>query len=478
MSNIWNILDLVLAAVAAYLLTQVVRNNRQRLPLPPGPKGLPFIGNVLDMPKEKESEKFTEWRHLYGDIVSLRLFGQTMIILNSPKVAVEMLERKSSIYSDRPRMEFGGEMVGWNQTLVLTPYGERFRSYRRFVHQLIGGKQQIKRFHSLMESESRKFLKRLLHTPEQVQAHIRHTAGSLIIKMAYGYEVQEGKDAIVDLVELAVDQFSALSRPGAFLVDIMPFLRYVPPWFPGAGFKTAAESFKKTLNDMVDVPFNFVKARMASGCFSEEHGFRGADTTVSANYSFFLAMTLYPEAQRKAQEEIDRVVGTDRLPVFADRENLPYVEALVQEVFRWNPVVPIGVPHRVLEDDIHAGYFIPKGSIIVPNIAGFFHDPEVYEDPHNFIPERFVSADGKNMPPDPRDYCFGFGRRICPGLHFADASVWNTCVTTLAAFNITKAVENGKLIDPLVEYTVGTISHPKPFRCAIKPRSAKAEALI
>lgn len=83
--------------------------------------------------------------------------------------------------------------------------------------------------------------------------------------MAYGYEVQEGRDPYVDLVEVAVDQFSASTRPGAFLVDIFPFLRYVPSWVPGANFKRTAVSWGKTLNDMVDVPFELVKRRMASG---------------------------------------------------------------------------------------------------------------------------------------------------------------------------------------------------------------------
>lgn len=108
-----------------------------------------------------------------GDIIYLNLVGQPMIILNSPRLAFEMLDKKSSIYSDRPRIEFGGEMVGWVQTLVLSPYGDRFREYRRFMHQLIGGRTQVKRFHPLSEQETQKFLKRLLEKPDEVQNHIR-----------------------------------------------------------------------------------------------------------------------------------------------------------------------------------------------------------------------------------------------------------------------------------------------------------------
>jgi cytochrome P450 len=83
---------------------------------------------------------------------------------------------------------------------------------------------------------------------------------------------------------------------------------------------------------------------------------------------FFLAMILYPEVQRKAQEEIDRVVGTRRLPSFDDRGNLPYVEAIVKEVLRWHPVAPMGLPHMTTDDIIFDGYLIPKGALIIPNI--------------------------------------------------------------------------------------------------------------
>lgn len=84
--------------------------------------------------------------------------------------------------------------------------------------------------------------------------------------------------------------------------------------------------------------------------------------------TFFLAMMLYPEVQRKAREEIDRVVGDGRLPNVKDRDSLPYVEAVLKEVFRWHPIAPMGLPHEITEDDIYQGYLIPKGAIIIPNI--------------------------------------------------------------------------------------------------------------
>lgn len=204
----------------------------------------------------------------------------------------------------------------------------------------------------------------------------------------------------------------------------------------------------------------------------------GADTTVSSNYAFFLAMTLYPEVQRKAQAEIDAVIGSDRLPTFADRESLPYVEALVKEVYRWHAVVPVVLPHRLTVDDIHNGYYIPRGTLVISNIWGMLHDPSIYPNPMEFNPNRFLPGEGKPLQTDPRNICFGFGRRVCPGLHLADASVWLTVAMSLAVFEISKVVENGVEITPEVDPSSGTISHPKLFKCSIKARSAKALELI
>ncbi|KAI0945621.1 hypothetical protein AcW1_001797 [Taiwanofungus camphoratus] len=182
--------------------------------------------------------------------------------------------------------------------------------------------------------------------------------------------------------------------------------------------------------------------------------------------------------QKKAQREIDEVVGNERLPTLADRDRLPYISALCWEVLRWNPAGPLGVPHRLVKDDIHAGYFLPKGSIVIANVWKFLHDPNTYTDPFTFNPDRFMPADAKAPEQDPRQVAFGFGRRICPGMHLAEASVFLLCAMSLAAFHISKPVQDGQVIDPVIEYSTGAISHPHPFKCFIGPRSEKAEVLI
>lgn len=202
----------------------------------------------------------------------------------------------------------------------------------------------------------------------------------------------------------------------------------------------------------------------------------GGDTSVAALSCFFLAMTLFPEVQRKAHEEIERVVGNNRLPVFGD--DLPYIEAIATEALRWHPAVPLAFPHISENSDMYNGYLIPKGALIITNSWWLLHDPEIYEEPMAFRPERFLPTNPEREP-DPRNCCFGYGRRICPGRLLADNSIFLTIAQCLAAFNISKAIdEAGKEIEPTVEFTPGIVSHPVPFKCTITPRSQKYEKLI
>ncbi|KAG2141326.1 cytochrome P450 [Suillus clintonianus] len=494
-------LDLCLAGVAVYLVKQML--NKNPAPYPPGPRGLPLIGNIQDMPHIRPWLTFAEWGKKYGPISHVEILGQHIIVLNSVKSAMDMLDKKGAVYSDRPVLPMCGELCGWKHVLALLPYGDRFRQYRKNIHRIMGNRAALDVYHPVEEIETRRFLKRVFSKPGELQDHVRHTAGAIILRISHGYEVKEKNDPFIDLADRAMDQFSRSTAHGAFMVDIMPFLAKVPEWFPGAGFKRLAREWNKTREEMAAIPYEFVKDQMAAGIapksftskllegqtlsVEEDHMVKwsaaslylgGSDSTVSAIYSLFLAMTLFPHVQKKAQAEIDTVVGTDRLPSFTDRDSLPYIEALVKEVLRWNVVGPTAFPHRVTEDDIHDGYYIPKGSLVIPNAWFMLNDPQAFADPSQFNPERFLDNDGKDPEPEPRTICFGFGRRICPGLHLADASVWISTAMSLAVFDISKVVENGVEITPEVDPTSGTVSHPKPFKCFIKPRSAKAAALI
>ncbi|KAI2619924.1 putative cytochrome P450 oxidoreductase OrdA-like protein [Hypoxylon sp. NC1633] len=475
-------------------------------PLPPGPKGLPLIGNLNDLPKPGvfEPHHWLKHKDLYGPISSITVMSQTIVIINDAALAFELLEKRSAKHSSRPRQVFAGEMVGWVNTLGLCPYNSRFRAYRKSMSRVIGTKTAASQFNKLQEAEVGHFLLHVLDSPESLLHHIRKEAGAVILKIAYGYTAESHKrDPLVYIAGDAMDKFGRAAVPGAFKVDVMPFLKQLPGWLPGTGFQKIARQWESELTDVTEKPYAFVKHRMArgnnetsflsrlleTGESSPEEEFTnkwstmslytaGADTTVSAIACFFLAMTVHPEVQRKAQEEIDRVVGHDRLPTIADRETLPYVEATVKEVLRWHPVAPMALPHTSTEDDVCKGYFIPKGSMLFANVWHFTHDPEVYHDPMAFEPKRFLAMDGHKPEPDPHVFVFGFGRRICPGRYLADNSLYLNIVQSLAVFNISKHMENGQEVDPAVRFEPGVISHPVPYKNVIKPRSLHHERLI
>jgi len=123
-------------------------------------------------------------------------------------------------------------------------------------------------------------------------------------------------------------------------------------------------------------------------------------------------MALNPGAMKKAQEELDRVVGKGELPDFSHKDCLPYVDALMKELLRWSPPVPLSIPNRPTQDDVYRGYLIPAGATVIQNVWAICRDSNIYPDPETFNPDRFLK-DGKINPLvfNPEDRVFGAGRR-------------------------------------------------------------------
>ncbi|CCM01202.1 uncharacterized protein FIBRA_03250 [Fibroporia radiculosa] len=496
-----SLLDCAVVALTVILLKNVITGKRKGA-LPPGPKGWPIIGNALGMPTSHHWKTFTEWSEKWGEMTSFTIFGQPMVMLNSLEHAVELLNRRSTLYSDRPILLVAGKLVGWDQVITLAPYGAQHREHRRLLSRWAGTRSSVMRFAPIFEREVTKMIVRLAHQPDGLVEELKKMAGAIILDITYGYRVQNDDDPLVRVVDLAAANFSELTTPGACLADTFPILNYVPAWMPGAGWKRRAFAAARDTHSMLEIPYAMVMEQMAAGSAihsftsdsleeksSEEHHNNvksaagvmyaaGAATSVATMHSFFLAMICFPEVQKKAQLEIEAVVGTDRLPTLADRDSLPFVNALCTELHRWNPALPLGVTHRLIEDDVYEGYHFPKGTLFTVNVWKILHDSVNYKDPLEFNPDRFIASGEKESELDPRNVMFGFGRRVCTGIHLADATLFMACTRTLAIFNLSKPIENGRVIEPVVEYQTGTISHPPLFKCAITPRSAKAEALL
>ncbi|KJA21677.1 hypothetical protein HYPSUDRAFT_41817 [Hypholoma sublateritium FD-334 SS-4] len=281
------------------------------------------------------------------------------------------------------------------------------------------------------------------------------------MSIMYAYDVTTKDDYLIELAEKQSALLAFAVYPGVSLLHVFPVLRFLPAWFPGAGFKRHALKCRKIALEICDVPIDIVQKQINDGtaakcvtvefletCQSKDglaaitgaaasaYG-AGADTTAASIKIFFQAMAMYPEVQCKAQKEIDAYIGSERLVSFDDRSSLPYVEALFREVMQWRPVAPLSFSHANSSDDTYKGCFIPKGTTIITNIWAMAHNPEKYLNPDVFNPDRFFNEKGQ-LNDDDVYYIFGFGRRICPGRHVASTTVWLAIVNVLQSFDIQK----------------------------------------
>ncbi|KAK0222604.1 cytochrome P450 [Armillaria nabsnona] len=479
---------------------------RRRLPLPPGPKRLPLIGNLWNVPRTVDHpwRTYAQWATRYGGVFYLDIPGNPTLVINSAQAAEDLFEKRSGNYSDRPDFTML-KLSGWDINLAFMRYSNRWRSHRRMFHQYFQPRA-VAAYYPVQLKATSALLKQLLKSPDAFTHHIRHHAGSIIMKTVYGYDVDPNGDQFVELVDRAQESIHAVGNVGAFLVDYIPSLKYLPRWMPGAKFLRLARAWRKDVEEMAEEPFKYSTELMAKGfappsLVSEnltktevlENAMHleivrntaavafsaGADTTVSAVLSAILAFILYPEIQAKAQAEVDAVIGHGtRLPNFDDRPQLPYIDAIVLEVLRWNPVVPLGVAHRSMQEDVYRRYYIPAGTTVIGNAWAMLHDEKDYSNPLVFDPDRFIPQDGKEAQPEPT-VAFGFGRRVCPGRYLALNTAWIGIASMASTLSFSKAVDfEGRVIEPSSTYTSKFVSFPLHFECRIKPRSAAAQALL
>ncbi|THU79722.1 cytochrome P450 [Dendrothele bispora CBS 962.96] len=475
--------------------------QNSKLSLPPGPPKEPILGHLRVMPSENQSDVFHEWAKVYGDVIGLQFLGRNIIVLDSFQPAKELLDNRGLYYSCRPNFVVY-ELMGISPVLTFLRYGTKEFFKHRKIFQSFFGKRESAEYIPTQAEYAKILAGNLIRDPQQYVWYLEKFTTSVIIRISSGYQVIEDDDMYIKIAHEYSKKLNDSGSPGNTPVDYFPWLRYLPSWFPGTFYAFHARSAYKMMRQEFDVPVEYVQRQMANGTaqpsfllylleglnrrlediedplkkqtlYREEllHIAGAAGTVYSAGgetayatlQTFILSMTLYPEVQRSAQEEIDRVFGVydngvSRLPEIEDRENLPFVECVLQELFRWHPAVPLGVPHRSTSDDVYNGMSIPKGSIIFSNIRGMSLDERIYSDPDSFNPMRFMPKEkgGKEEPYFAARW--GFGRRICPGRYLAETQLWLAIATILATLNIRKTRdENGKEIEPEVKFTDGLV---------------------
>ncbi|EPS93959.1 hypothetical protein FOMPIDRAFT_48847 [Fomitopsis schrenkii] len=490
-----------------------IRHKSRGLRLPPGPPGLPLIGNLHQISDDYQQDTFSEWGRRYGDVVYARFVANDVLIVNSAAAARVLMEKRGAKYSGRPLFTniflctyYSSGGFSWN--LAFMPNTDRWKRHRKWFQHGFQVKRRLDEYIPIQQRETRRILSDLLVEPDAYMSHIKRFAAATMLEIGYGHTVTSLDDDYIHMIDSALDGMFLAGNPGSMMVDFFPPLKYVPAWLPGLTWKKTATRLRPVVDVMNLSPFRAVVKAMNEGSAkssfasaildevspdeplspAEEREMSGAvgtvyaagtETTVSMLSAWLLAMVRYPEVYKRAQTEINMVIGTGRLPELHDRDSLPFLECILKEVYRWHCPVPLGVPHALSENDEYRGWWIPKGSMVIANLWGMMRDPELYPDPEAFRPERFLGFDKEAEVLDPKKVVFGFGRRVCPGQFLADNNVWLVLATLIATMNIRKARgEDGVEITPRLDYTSGIVSHPKPFPCDILPRSEKARQLI
>ncbi|KZV68640.1 cytochrome P450 [Peniophora sp. CONT] len=447
------------------------------------------------MPRRRERETFSRWALQYGEIVHLQVLNKHIILLNSTEATNALLDKRSAIYSDRPHFPLF-DVAGHGFNFGFLSYGKAWTTRRRtFANHFSRSSPDVYSFHSTAVMS---LLRNLFTHPNAFMEHVQLHASQLIIGVTYGLDVRSCDDTLVRLSKAVMESMAIVVRPEMWIINPLLILDCLPGWLGGKYFVRQFQQWQADSREFCEHPYRlalqnddnadcFLKQLLeqrlpsvntqehivfSSECAASAYG-GGSETTVAAGRTFFLAMAMNPAVQEKAFAEIEQVIGSGRLPNFKDRSNLPYISSIVREVLRWNPPVPLGIPHLVREDDEYNGYYLPKGSIIVGNIWHIQHDPAIFERPSEFMPERHL-LDGSLIPDDSSRIVFGFGRRLCPGKAFAEDSLWLLVAQVLAVFAITPSGTN-----PIqAQFTSGTFSHPLPFECDIKPRSKERLGLL
>lgn len=489
-----------ITGVVFYLLYQRVSQKIPRgLKLPPGPPGRFLVGNLFDLPTTKEWLTFNNWAKEYGDLVYLNVFGNSLLFVNSYELAQELFDKRGHIYSDRVHSVVLNELIGIDWSVIMMPYGDRWRRIRAYLHQFFS-QTAVQSYREVQMKHTKDLLKLFRQSPDRFRSHIRFIVGAIVLEVTYGIKATSEENPYLVLSEKTISELAKAGLPGTYLVDVLPILKHLPMWFPGANFRRELHQVKINAQRMTEKPMEFIKSALREGqavpcvaaSFIEQFEsdsdrpanyedivkdvvsnvyLAGIDTVDAYLLLFIRAMLLHPHIQRQAQEELDEVVGSDSLPSFDHLSKLKYVRAISHEVFRWNTVSPAGIPHLLAADDVVNGYFIPKGTIIFGNPWTLLRSKSVYgPDADEFKPERFLNE--KTPLPD---FGFGFGRRICPGQHFAESTVFIVCACVLHLFHILpKHGENGAELPGEDDFDSGVVLRPKSFNCQIIPRSSQA----
>jgi len=347
----------------------------------------------------------------------------------------------------------------------------------------------------------------LMKSPSDREMYLRRHSLSIMLSINYNLPPAHSEsDPLILEITDRTRHISHTLEPGAHLVELFPWLRYVPSmfaewkreaqrWFVESTslFERLSNNVSNELATEIDKPSfaaALIKNQQKYNLSQRERAwvaaamlFGGGETTSSILEWWLLAMLAHPEIQTRAHSELDKVVGRARPPTFADLPSLPYIRAIVKETLRWARIAPFGVPHRSTADDWYEGMFIPKGTVCLPNMHVINSDPGIFgEDAARFNPDRYLDDRGAGRTAaEEREMgstVFGFGRRVCLGRYIAEGTLAIDFATVLWAMRFERPMSVQGELDTETFVLEGLSARPVPFELRASSRFPETETLI
>lgn len=493
LSNIASQIDtstVVLFFVVAYLTWKFYHGYN----LPPGPWGMPVLGYLPFMPKGNPEEIFNEFSKKYGNVMSFQ-FGPTLaVILNDYEAIKEAYVKQGDNFSGRPQdnLKFDDDDAG-----VFVQDGEPWRDHRRFILSTLRdyGMGKLSLEPRIME-EVHFFLDELAKPkgrPFDLQSILGMSTANIISTLEFGKRFDYKDPRYIRLRKMqddVLDLFTSVNPRQFFrFIDYIPFTE---PFTHTKHIRQINDDTKEFIKDMItehrsDYSDNskkdlidaiitetnsIIKKTGNEGYFNDDEVVgtllglfqAGTETTTTTLRWALLFLMLYPEIQKKVQSEIDDVIGLERDPTMSDKSKMPYTEAVLLEVQRVGSLVPLNVPHANHEETEVGGYRIPKRSMIMTNLWAVHNDPQLWDQPEKFMPERFINKEGKAEKPE---YLipFGIGKRACVGESLARMELFLYFTSMLQRFSF----ESPKGVTPRLDVETTVVRRPKPYEvCAIQ----------
>ncbi|XP_077520116.1 uncharacterized protein LOC144129934 [Amblyomma americanum] len=457
--------------------------------LPPGPPALPLIGHLPLLRKIFDHNACMEYSKKYGAVIRFQVGGKNIIVLNDFESIKEVLTRKEVLYRTE---NFILRRFGVNGIVTLN--GDAWQENRRFcLHVLRDLGFGRKSMEEHVKEEARYLTEKILDlrgAPLEVRKYLVPSMSNNITALVFGsrYPFEDYRRKFLDetlakalKIVASGPLFTFLPRWTFSVAELLPFTSISTIRSTlGDIFRFITEQVKQhedtidensnrdfidgyinKMKEHKDNPDSFFKMGNLLGNVLNFFGAGSNTVILTINWHLLNCAGKVDSVQRVIQEEIDSVIGRERQPCWEDHKKMPFTVATIWEMYRWRTVAPLGVPREAAADTEYKGNFIPKGSVILANIAAVHMNPDIWNDPDEFNPRRFLKEDGSSLITKPEQLIpFSIGRRMCPGETLATVEVFLYLTTLLQKFSILPM--EGENID--LDAASLTLNVPKPQR--------------